>query len=73
MEICVVLDAQSCQTLCDPMGYSPPGSSAYAMLQARILAWVVISFSRRSSRPSGGTQVSYVSCPGRQVLYGLSH
>ena len=34
-----VLVTQSCLTLCDPMDYSPPGSSVHGMLQARILAW----------------------------------
>ena len=38
-----VLIAQSCPTLCDPMGYSPPGSSVHGILQARILEWVAIS------------------------------
>ena len=38
--------AQSCPTLCDSMHYSPPGSSVYGILQARILEWVAISFSR---------------------------
>ena len=36
---------QSCPTLCDPMDSSPPGSSVHGILQARILEWVVISFS----------------------------
>ena len=36
---------QSCPTLCDPMDISPPGSSVHRVLQARILAWVAISFS----------------------------
>ena len=40
---------QSCLTLCDPMDYSPPVSSAHGILQARILEWVAISFSRGSS------------------------
>ena len=44
--------AQSCPTLCDPLDCSPPGSSVHGILQARILEWVVISFSRGSSRPS---------------------
>ena len=39
-----VLVAQSCPTLCDPMDYSPPGSSVHGILQARILEWVAISF-----------------------------
>ena len=37
--------AQSCQTLCDPMGCSLPGSSVHGILQARILEWVAISSS----------------------------
>ena len=41
--------AQSCPTLCDPMDCSPPGSSVHGILQARILEWVAISFSRESS------------------------
>ena len=44
-----VLVAQSCLTLCDPMDGSPPGSSVHAILQARILEWVAISFSRGPS------------------------
>ena len=47
--ICCCLAAQWCLTLCDPMDYSPPGSSVPGILQARILEWVVISFSRGSS------------------------
>ena len=40
---------QSCLTLCNPMGHCPPVSSVYGILQARILQWVAISPSRRSS------------------------
>ena len=36
---------QSCLTLCDPKEGSPPGSSVPGILQARLLKWVVISFS----------------------------
>ena len=43
--------AQSCQTLCDPVDCSPTGSTVHGILQARILEWVAISFSRGSSRP----------------------
>ena len=46
-----VLVAQLCLILCDPMGCSPPGSSVCGILQARILQWVAIPFSRGSSRP----------------------
>ena len=50
--------AQSCPTLCDPVDCSPPGSSVHGILQARILEWVAISFSKGSSRPRDQTQVS---------------
>ena len=36
---------QLCPTLCDPIDGSPPGSPVPGILQARILAWVAISFS----------------------------
>ena len=49
--VCVCSVAQLCLTLCDPMDCSPPGSSVHGILWARILEWVAISFSRRSSRP----------------------
>ena len=38
--------AQLCLTLSDPMDYSLPGSSVLGILQARILEWITISFSR---------------------------
>ena len=60
----------ACPTLCDPMDCSLPGSSAHGVLQARILEWVAIPFSRGSSRPRDQTQVS---CIYRQILYLLSH
>ena len=46
-----VLVAQSCWTLCDPMGYRLPGSSVHRILQARVLEWVAIPFSRGSPDP----------------------
>ena len=52
--------AQSCPTLCDPMNYSLLGSSVHGILQARILEWVAISFSRRYSQPRDWTQVSHI-------------
>ena len=42
-----VFIAQSCHILCNPMDYSPPGSSAHGISQARILEWVAISCLRR--------------------------
>ena len=53
-----VLVAQSCPTLCDPMDCSPQGSSVHGILQARILQWVAISFSRASSQPRDWTWVT---------------
>ena len=53
--------AQSCLTLCNPMDCSPPGSSVHGILQARILEWVAISFSRESSEPRDRTQVSCIA------------
>ena len=51
---------QSCLTLCDPMDYSPPGSSVLGIFQAIVLEWIAISFSRGSSRPRDRTWVSHV-------------
>ena len=44
-----VLVIQSSPTICDPMDSGPLGSSFHAILQARILEWVAISFARGSS------------------------
>ena len=60
---------QSCPTLCDPMDCSLPGSSIHGILQARVLEWVTISFSRGSSRPRDWTGLLHC----RQTLYYLSH
>ena len=38
--VCVCAHAQSCQTLCSPTDYSPPGSSDHGIPQARILECV---------------------------------
>ena len=65
----LVLVAQSCPTLCDPMDYSPLGSSVRGVLQARVLEWVAIPFSRGSSQLRDQTQFSYT---GRQILYRVS-
>ena len=45
--------AQSCVTLRDPVDCTYQASSVHRILQARILEWVTISFSRGSSRPRG--------------------
>ena len=51
--------AQSCPTLCDPMDCSLPGSSIHGIFQARVLDWIAISFSRRSSWLRDWTRVSH--------------
>ena len=48
--------AQSCLTLCNPMDYT-----VHAILQARILEWVAIPFSRGSSQPRDRTQVFHIA------------
>ena len=55
--VVVVLVTQSCLTLCNPTDCSPPGSSVRGILQARILEWIAIPFSRGSSRPRYQTWV----------------
>ena len=60
---------QLCLTLCDPTDCSPPGSSVHGILQARILEWVAMPFSRGSFPPRDRTRVSYISCIDRQVFY----
>ena len=67
--VCVCMCAQSCLTLCDPRDSSPPGSSVHGIFQARVLKWVVISYSRRSSQPRDRTHFSCISCIGRWFLY----
>ena len=48
--------AQSCLTLCNPVDYTVQG-----ILQARILEWVAVPFSRVSSQPRDQTQVSHIA------------
>ncbi|CAN0296105.1 unnamed protein product [Rangifer tarandus platyrhynchus] len=43
--------AQSCPALCEPMDYSPPGSSVHWILQARRREWIAMPSSKRSSQP----------------------
>ena len=52
--------AQSCPTLCDLMDCRLTGSSIHGIFQARILEWVAIAFSRRSSWPRDRTWVSRI-------------
>ena len=52
---------QLCLTLCDPMDCSPLVSSVHGILQARILEWVAIPFSRESYQPWDQTRVSCIA------------
>ena len=56
-------------TLCNPMDCSRPESSVHGILQARILEWVAIPFSRGSSQPKHQTQVPHC----RWIFYCMSH
>ena len=67
--LCVCMCDQSCPTLWDSTGYSPPGSSVCGILQVRILEGVVISHSRGPSQARDWTHISCISCIGRRILY----
>ena len=64
--LCLV--AQSCLILCDSTDCSPPSSSVHGILQAKILGWIAMPFSRGSSQPRDRTCVSNVFCIGKGVL-----
>ena len=57
--LCLV--TQSCPTLCDPMGCSPPGFSVHRILQARILRGLPCHPPRGSSQPKNQTRVSCIA------------
>ena len=67
--VCVSF-TQSCQILFDPMDCSPPGSSVHGILQARILEWIAISFSK-GIFPTQGSNLDLLHC--KQILYCLNH
>ena len=48
---------------------SPPGSSVRGIIQAKMLKWVAVSYSRVSPEPRDQTHISHVSCTCRQILY----
>ena len=60
------LHAQSCPTLCNPMDCSLPGSSVHGILQARILEWVAIAFSRDLLKEYFLTQLDLQLQTGKQ-------
>ena len=65
--------AQSCLTICDPMDGSPPGSSVHRILQARILGWVAISYSKGSFPPRDQNSITCVSYIDRWILDHQHH
>ena len=52
---------QLCPALWDPKDHSLSSSSVHGILQARILEWIAIPFSRESSRPGDWTQVAWTA------------
>ena len=64
--VCVHSVAQSCRTLCNIKGCSPPGSSVHGISQTRTLEWVAVSSSRGFPQSMDQTQVS---CIGKWILY----
>ena len=60
------LVTMSCPTLCDPMDGSPPDSSVHAILQARILEWVVMSSPPRDL-PDAGIKTSSLISPALAI------
>ena len=70
---CVCVCTQSCPAVCDPVGCSPLDAPVHGILQARILGWVAISYSRGSSQPRDWTHISCVSCIDRWILYHWHH
>ena len=68
-DVCVLV-AQSCQTLWEPIDWGSPGFSIHGILQARILEWVAIPFSRGFSQPRSPalqTDSSPSEPPGKPV------
>ena len=70
LKIPVSQSLQSCPILCNPLDCSLPGSSGHGILQARILEWVAILFSR-GIFSAQGLNLGLHHC--RQILYHLSH
>ena len=61
IHICCCLVTSCVWLFCNPVDCSLPGFSIHGIFQARILEWVAISFSRRSSGPRDWTQVSQIA------------
>ena len=63
---CCLVTKDHVWLFCNPVGYNPPGSSIRGILQARILEWIAVSFSRGSSWARDRTHFSWI---GRWILY----
>ena len=61
MCVCVFV-SHSAMSVCDLTDCSPPGSSVHGILQARILEWIAMHFSRGSSQPRDRTHISCIAC-----------
>ena len=66
-----VLVTQSCPTLCDPIDYSPAGSSVYGILWVRILEYSLTPFPSPGDLSHPGIEPGSLHC--RQIVYRLSH
>ena len=60
--VCGAKSLLLCLTVCHPTDCNPPGSSVLGILQARVLEWVAMSFSRESSQPRDRIWVSWSFC-----------
>ena len=69
-ESIVVQSPSRVRLFCDPLDYSPPGSSVYGISQARILEWVAISFSSEEEDTlTNGEFLIKVSVPYQRVTF----
>ena len=69
MHVHVCSVAQLCQTLCNLMDCSPPGSSVHEIFQARILGWVAIFYFRGPSWPGDWIDISCLPSISWRILY----
>ena len=69
-ECTMCMHAQSRPTLCDPMDYTPPGSSVHGIFQARILEWIVLRCPGKAGNPFLTTQGNRLSCRDQEGRRG---
>ena len=63
---------QSCPTLSDPMGCSPPGSPVHGIFQARVLEWVAIAFSDSDAQSKPNARLSLKDTEIAECLGGVT-